>query len=90
MNNDIDSKQNQVDSITLIAAFRQKYSDIKRLSLLQVILSVWFPVILALVALILKSQTITSFIGITVQDVSIYVAFYCVAIALADLFLFTK
>ena len=56
MTNDINYKQNQEHSINMIAAFRQMYSGVKRLSLIQVALSVWAPVVLTLAILILKNS----------------------------------
>ena len=90
MTNDINYKQNQEHSINMIAAFRHMYSNVKRLSLIQVSLSVWVPIGLALVTLMLKNQSLTTKLGFGAIDISLYVSFYCVAIALADLFLFTK
>ncbi len=90
MENDIIRKQNQEVSINMIAAFRQKYSDIKRVSFIQVVLSVWLSIVLGVLALALKSQLVTGVIGVPQLDISLYVSFYCVVIALADLFLFNK
>lgn len=90
MTNDINSKQNQEHSINLIAAFRQMYSDVKLLTLIQVTLSVWVPIGLSLLTLILQNKSLTTNFGFHVIDISLYVSFYCVAIAFADLFLFTK
>lgn len=90
MSNDINTKQNQDIAINMIAAFRQKYSEVKRLSFIQTVLSVWVPIVLALLGLTLNSQKVTGFLGITTLDVTIYVSFYCVVIALADLIIFNK
>ncbi|MCF2948795.1 S-4TM family putative pore-forming effector [Paraglaciecola aquimarina] len=90
MNNEINSMQNYDSSINMIAAFRQKYSDVKQLSFIQMLMSVWMPIVLALFALALKSQLIVGFLGIPQLDVTIYVSFYCIVIALADLFLFNS
>lgn len=90
MTNDINCKQNQEQSIDMIAAFRQKYSDVKGLSLTQLFLSVWMPAILALIAITLKSSSITEQLGFSAVDISLYVSFYCVVIIFADLFLLTN
>lgn len=90
MTNDINYKQNQEHSINMIAAFRQMYSGVKRLSLIQVALSVWVPVFLTLAILILKNSSITSTLGFGAIDISLYVSFYGVVIVMADLFIFTK
>lgn len=90
MGNDINTKQNQDIAINMIAAFRQKYSDVKRLSLLHVSMTVWLPILLALLTLALKSQSITGFIGIPIIDLSVYLSLYCVFVVLADLFVFNK
>ncbi|MBU2878743.1 MULTISPECIES: S-4TM family putative pore-forming effector [Aliiglaciecola] len=90
MNNEINSRQNHESSINMIAAFRQKYSDVKQLSFIQMLMSVWVPIVLALLALALKNQLIVGFLGIPQLDVTIYVSFYCIVIALADLFLFNN
>lgn len=88
--NEINNRQNQNFPIDCIAAFRQKYSEIKRLSLIQTILSVWVPIILGLSAIGLNNSSITSVIGLNVLDISIYASFICVAITLIDLLFFTK
>ncbi|ALS99773.1 S-4TM family putative pore-forming effector [Lacimicrobium alkaliphilum] len=90
MTNDINRNQNIERSINMIAAFRQKYSEVKRLGFIQVLMSVWIPIFLALLALALKSQIITGMLGISHRDISVYVSIYCVFIALADLFLFNR
>lgn len=90
MSNDINYKQNQDQSIDMIAAFRQKYSDIKALGLIQLIISVWMPAILALIAITLKNSSITEQLGFSAVDISLYVSFYCVVTVFADLFLLTN
>ncbi|WP_411360339.1 S-4TM family putative pore-forming effector [Pseudidiomarina salilacus] len=90
MANNINEKQNQEISINMIAAFRQKYSQIKRLGLIQLLTSVWIPILLVLLALALKSQLITGALGISHRDISEHVSLYCVFIALVDLFLFNR
>jgi ABC-type multidrug transport system fused ATPase/permease subunit len=90
MPNDISIKQNQETSISMIAAFRQKYADVKRLSFVQTVLSVWLPIFLVLLALALNSQKLTASLGIAQVDIAVYVSFYCVVIALTDLIIFSK
>jgi hypothetical protein len=90
MKNDINYRQNQENSINMIAAFRQVYSDVKCFSMIQVALSVWVPIGLTLVTLMLKNQSLTTKLGFGAIDISLPVSFYCVVIAFADLFLFTK
>ena len=89
MTNDINYKQNQEQSINMIAAFRQMYSDVKCLSLVQVVLSVWVSVAFTIAILILKNSLITSMFGFGAIDISLYVSFYGVVIVMADLFVFT-
>ena len=90
MKNDIVWKQNQENSINMIAAFRQKYSDVKRIGLIQVVFTVWASIALGILALVLKSQLITGELGVAQRDISLYVSFYCIVITLADLILFNK
>ena len=90
MENDIVWKENQENSINMIAAFRQKYSDVKRLGFIQVVFTVWVSIALGILALALKSQLITGVLGVAQRDISLYVSFYCIVITLADLFLLNK
>jgi len=88
--NNINSKQNKTTATDMIAALRQKYTDVKWISNWQFYIAVVVPVALTLVAIVLKSEIITSSIGKELYDVSAVVAIVCLIITVFDFLVFTK
>ena len=88
--NDIEKRQNESFSVELISSFRQKYSDIKFISGLQLWLVVYFSIFLTVLTSILNSSAIMTFFGWSTVDISNYVALYCLLITFIDSLSLTK
>jgi len=88
--NDIEKRQNESFSVELISSFRQKYSNIKFISSLQLWLVVYFSIFLAVLTSILNSSAIMTFFGWSAVDISNYVALYCLLITFIDSLSLTK
>ena len=57
MSNGISMRQNEEKAITMLAAQRQLYNDAKRFDAISVMLSVWFPFVMALILLFLPEES---------------------------------
>lgn len=57
MSNGIAMRQNEEKAITMLAAQRQLYNDAKRFDAISVMLSVWFPFVMALILLFLPEES---------------------------------
>lgn len=68
--NNISARQNEEKFIDLIAAFRQKYTDVKKMVALQWYLSVLIPVILSIITIGIKSTHVSDITGVGVIDIS--------------------
>jgi hypothetical protein len=88
--NDINNKQNENFSITLIASFRQKYTDVKRVAKLQLWLVVYFSVFLTVMGALLKNTALMQDLNFEPQDISLFIAMYCLLITFLDTLFFSK
>ena len=88
--NDIEKRQNESFSVELISSFRQKYSDVKFLSSVQLWFVVYISISLTVLTAILNSSTFMTYFGWNTVDISMFVALYCLLITFVDSLSLTK
>lgn len=75
MSNRIVMRQNENNSIAMLAAQRQLYKDAKKLNTLSVALSVWIPFVLAIILLFIPGNTEWKYASYVLSIVSIVFCF---------------
>lgn len=88
--NDIVDTQNQDTQKELLAAARQKYTEVKRTAKHQFYLAVCLPVFLTLLAATMKNTAIMQWAGISTYDISTWVALYCLCATFIDQIVFNR
>lgn len=75
MSNGIAARQNENNSIAMLAAQRQLYRDVKKFNTLSVALSVWIPFALSVILLFIQGNTEWKYISYILSIVSMSVSF---------------
>ncbi len=75
MSNGIATRQNEDNSIAMLAAQRQLYRDAKKFNIISVALSVWVPFVLAVILLFIPSNTVWEYASYLLSIVSMFFSF---------------